>query len=132
MFINTIFKKIQRSFLSPLKSNMELNRVLSSNFLETFQTCTEQTQNYTYEIWSSQRKNILSKQRLNQGYGFFWHTLYITGNKKLHTCFVHFTKAFDSIWRKGLLSKMKQRKIYRVFQKKVAPSLVINCENMNT
>ena len=27
-------------------------------------------------------------------------------NKKLYTCFVDFSKAFDTIWRKGLIAKL--------------------------
>ena len=45
---------------------------------------------------------------------------YISENRKLYTCFIDFTKAFDSVWRKGLLSKMKQigitGKIYNIIE----------------
>ena len=38
----------------------------------------------------------------------------------MYTCFVDFTKAFDSVWRKGLLSKMKHigitGKIYNIIE----------------
>jgi hypothetical protein len=33
---------------------------------------------------------------------------YITQNKKLYTCFVDLEKAFDSVWRKALLHKIKK------------------------
>ena len=33
---------------------------------------------------------------------------YIVQNKKLYTCFVDLEKAFDSVWRKGLLYKVKK------------------------
>ena len=31
---------------------------------------------------------------------------YVSQNKHLYTCFVDFSKAFDSIWRKGLIEKL--------------------------
>ena len=45
---------------------------------------------------------------------------YTSENKKLYTCFVDLTKAFDSVWRKGLLNKIKQigitGKIYNIIE----------------
>ena len=41
---------------------------------------------------------------------------YTSQNKYLYTCFVDFSKAFDSIWRKGLLEKItkigKKREVF--------------------
>ena len=33
---------------------------------------------------------------------------YISKNKYLYTCFVDFSKAFDSIWREGLIKKNRK------------------------
>ena len=35
-------------------------------------------------------------------------TTYISQNKYLYTCFVDFSKAFGSIWRKGLIEKISK------------------------
>ena len=40
---------------------------------------------------------------------------YISGNKKLYLCFVDFKKAYDIVWRIGLLSKLQSYRISNRF-----------------
>ena len=58
---------------------------------------------------------------------------YITQNKKLYTCFVDLEKAFDSVWRKGLLHKIrklgiagKMFDIIKSIYEKTSYSIIIN------
>ena len=40
---------------------------------------------------------------------------YLSGNKKLYLCFVDFKKAYDTVWRIGLLSKLQSYRISNRF-----------------
>ena len=58
---------------------------------------------------------------------------YITQHKKVYTCFVDLEKAFDSVWRKGLLHKIgkigisgKMFEIIKSIYEKTSYSIIIN------
>ena len=87
--------------------------------------------------------NIIAKEQaaFRKGYGATDHIYllktivnkYITQNKTLYTCFVDLEKAFDSVWRNGLLHKIRKLgiadKIFDIIKsiyEKTTYSIIIN------
>ena len=118
--IKTIFKggdKDNPSDYRGISLNSTIGKVFCSILHDRLLTCCEEKK-ILREEQAAFRKNYRTTDHIY----LLRHKIkkYISKDKKLYTCFVDFTKAFDSVWRKGLLSKMKHigitGKIYNIIE----------------
>ena len=90
--------------ITEVSLNSTIGKVFCSILHDILPTCCEEN-----KILREEQAAFRKKYRTTDHIYLLNHIIkiYISKKKKLYTCVVDFTKAFDSVWRKGLLSKMK-------------------------